>query len=173
MKRQREGRAVAEAVGRPEPPSEEFAVPPPFIYAAGFLIGWLLHRWHRLPIASGSNGVHLLAVLGWVLVALWAVVAFAALFQFLRAGTTVIPGRPARALVTAGIYRLTRNPMYLSLTLLYAGLSLLLDSWWPPIFLPVAVAIIDRVVIANEERYLAAAFPDAYADFRRRVRRWI
>jgi protein-S-isoprenylcysteine O-methyltransferase Ste14 len=148
-------------------------LPPPIIYAIGFLVGYLLQRWHSLRLAATTSGAELLAVVGWTLIWLWAILAGAALFQFVRARTTVIPNRPARALVTHGIYRFTRNPMYLSVTLLYAGLMLLVNSWWPVFLLPIIVVIIDRAVIGREERYLAAAFPEAYAEYRRRVRRWL
>ena len=97
----------------------------------------------------------------------------AAFAAFRRARTTVIPGRPANALVTAGPYQVTRNPMYVSFVALYIGATLLLNTWWPALLLPVVVFVIDRFVIRNEERYLAAAFPREYAEYRARVRRWL
>jgi len=63
--------------------------------------------------------------------------------------------------------------MYLSLVCLYVAVALMLDTWWALVLLPVVVLVIDRAVIAREERYLTAAFPAEYAAYRARVRRWL
>jgi protein-S-isoprenylcysteine O-methyltransferase Ste14 len=63
--------------------------------------------------------------------------------------------------------------MYVGLTSLYVGLSVLSDSWWPLVFLPVVLAALWFLVIRREERYLAAAFGEEYAAYRQRVRRWL
>jgi len=63
--------------------------------------------------------------------------------------------------------------MYMSLTALYLGLTIILRSWWPLILLPVVLLIIRRYVIAREERYLAGAFPLEYPAYCARVRRWL
>jgi protein-S-isoprenylcysteine O-methyltransferase Ste14 len=106
------------------------------------------------------------------------VIVYAALFlgafaAFRRHRTTLIPNRPATAFVTSGPYRFTRNPMYLSLVALYLGVSAFANSWWPVILLPLVIVVIDRAVIAREERYLAATFPGEYSAYRSRVRRWL
>jgi protein-S-isoprenylcysteine O-methyltransferase Ste14 len=63
--------------------------------------------------------------------------------------------------------------MYVGLVALYLGVTLLMNSWWPLFFLPVVVILIDRTVIAREERYLASAFPAEYGAYTKRVRRWL
>ena len=103
----------------------------------------------------------------------WLALMLAAFATFGRAKTTPFPNRPASALVTSGPYRFTRNPMYLSLIALYIGLTLMLNSWWPLMMLPLVLVIIDRAVIAREERYLTDAFPADYPAYQRRVRRWL
>ncbi len=155
------------------PTSAGVHFPPPFVYAIGFLIGYGLDRRIRWPIASSAAAGSAVAMGGWTLVVLAVIGAGAALTRFARAHTTVFPHRPARALVVTGIYRFTRNPMYLSLAVLYSGLALLIDSWWPLALLPLVLVIIDRGIIAREERYLLAVFPSRYAEYRRRVRRWL
>ena len=153
----------------PDHPNVNF--PPPFVYAAGIVIGWLADRTWPLPIFDRPAGVRLaLAVLfglGWL------VFCAPALMNFHRSRTTLVPNRPASALVTSGIYRVTRNPMYVSLALLYLAVAMVLNSWWPVVLLPLVLAVIDRVVIAREERYLARTFPHDYAEYRARVRRWL
>lgn len=145
--------------------------PPPLIYVAGIAIGWLLQRWRPLPITTGASAARTVgAVLVFVIYLAFFVPAFAA---FRRAHTSIIPNRPAAAFVTTGPYRVTRNPMYVSLVALYLAVTLVLNSWWPVALLPVVVLAIDRLVIAREERYLGDAFPREYAEFRSRVRRWL
>jgi protein-S-isoprenylcysteine O-methyltransferase Ste14 len=96
-----------------------------------------------------------------------------AFFGFFRARTTVRLDRPASSLVTSGPYRFTRNPMYVSLSLLYAGVATLYQSVWAWLFLPIVAAYIDRRVICSEEGFLARRFGPDYARYCARVRRWI
>ena len=96
-----------------------------------------------------------------------------AFFGFFRARTTVRPDRAASSLVTSGPYRITRNPMYVSQTLLYAGVATLYQSVWAWLFLPVVVTYIDRRVIRLEERFLESRFGADYARYCTHVRRWI
>ena len=63
--------------------------------------------------------------------------------------------------------------MYVSLIALYLGISLWLNTWWPLALLPVVVVLVDRLVIAREERYMATAYPGEYDAYRARVRRWL
>jgi protein-S-isoprenylcysteine O-methyltransferase Ste14 len=145
--------------------------PPPILYVAGIVAGMLLDRWRPLRIADGW-------ILGRVAITVISFAVFAALFVgafslFLRARTAIIPNRPASVLVTDGPYRFTRNPMYVSMVALYVGVTMVLNSWWPLMLLPIVVLAVDRMVIAREERYLADAFPSEYDAYRARVRRWI
>lgn len=93
---------------------------------------------------------------------------------FRRAGTTVNPLRPAAStqLVTAGIYRYTRNPMYLGHALILAGWTLHLGNALALIALPAFLLFVARFQIQPEERALARRFP-GYARYRRQVRRWL
>ena len=159
--------------GEPEagPPHPGVRFPPPFLFAGGWLAGWLLDRSYPLPLLADApaelgSAALLLCVAGVALVA-WG------MLTFLGARTSVIPDRPARRLVASGPYRFTRNPMYVGLTTLYVGLTLLARSWWPLVFLPVVMALLGALVIRREERYLASAFGAEYEAYRRRVRRWL
>jgi protein-S-isoprenylcysteine O-methyltransferase Ste14 len=145
--------------------------PPPLLYAVAFLAGYLLHR--AYPLAIVADGSLALEIAGAICVGVWALFMGAAFASFLRARTNILPNRPAVTLVTTGPYRFTRNPMYVSLVLLYVGGALLLDTWWPLFFLPLVIVAIDRLVIAREERYLLDAFGGHYDAYCRRVRRWI
>jgi protein-S-isoprenylcysteine O-methyltransferase Ste14 len=63
--------------------------------------------------------------------------------------------------------------MYVSLFALYVAVALFANTWWPIVILPLVLIVVDRAVIAREERYLASAFPTEYAAYRARVRRWL
>jgi protein-S-isoprenylcysteine O-methyltransferase Ste14 len=91
---------------------------------------------------------------------------------FARARTAIYPNQPARALVTTGPYRFSRNPMYLGLTAAYFGLALVLNWAWPLVLLPVVLGALSALVIDREERHLASSFGTAYTEYRRHVRRW-
>ena len=145
--------------------------PPPFVYVAGIMIGWLLQRWLPWPITAGPSRARVVIAVLFALAYLGLFIG--ALRAFRRVRTTLVPNRPATAFVTDGSFRWTRNPMYLSLVCLYVAVALMLDTWWALVLLPVVVLVIDRAVIAREERYLTAAFPAEYAAYRARVRRWL
>jgi protein-S-isoprenylcysteine O-methyltransferase Ste14 len=80
---------------------------------------------------------------------------------------------PTTALVTGGPYRISRNPIYLALTLVYLGLALAWGSLWPVVLLAPLLIVMRYGVIGREERYLEARFGDAYRAYRAAVRRWI
>ena len=141
------------------------------MFAAGVLIGGLVNGWRPLPIV-GPELRSAVWMAGIVLVILWAALAGWAMGTFVRAGTAIAPNRPATRVVAHGPFRFTRNPMYLSFVLFYAGFTLIMNSWWPFILLPIVLVIIQRQV-RREERYLAAAFGPEYDAYRARVRRWV
>jgi protein-S-isoprenylcysteine O-methyltransferase Ste14 len=91
---------------------------------------------------------------------------------FRAAGTHVEPWKPATALVTDGIFRRVRNPMYTGLTLLLTGLSILLMSDWMLVMTILFVPVIHFGVVKREERYLEAKFGDAYRQYKARVPRY-
>lgn len=112
-------------------PHSGVSFPPPFVYAAAFVAGLLLHRVWPLTIAGPDHesARRVVLAIGATLLLTWLTLMVWAFFTFGRARTTIIPNRPAAALVTYGPYRLSRNPMYLSLALGYAGLALELNKW--------------------------------------------
>jgi protein-S-isoprenylcysteine O-methyltransferase Ste14 len=110
---------------------------------------------------------------GAVVFAMGATIAGWGLLIFRRARTTTVPGRTSAALVTWGPYRITRNPMYVGLTLAYLGEAGILKQVWPVILLPVVLAYLNWIVIPLEEARLTEGFQGDYERYRARVRRWI
>jgi len=94
---------------------------------------------------------------------------------FQRVGTTVNPLRPAVCthLVTSGIYRYTRNPMYLGRAVILLGWALYLHNAAALMAIPAFMLYITRFQIQPEERHLSARFPDAYAAFCKQASRWL
>jgi protein-S-isoprenylcysteine O-methyltransferase Ste14 len=145
--------------------------PPPLIYLGFLVAGIVIGRALALP--GFGLGSTVATAFGWGLVLVGLVVNFSSAGMFRRSGTAIIPFKPASRLVTSGIYRWTRNPMYLGMALLYAGIAVLFESILALILLTVVIAIIDSQVIAREEAYLGRQFGDEYRAYKARVRRWI
>src|SRR3954447_10379470 len=144
-------------------------VPPPLIYLLALLSGLLLNRRLHVPFLPRMVA----RVLGWPLVG--GGMALAAWFTRTMHGadTTRRPDKPVSSLVQDGPFRYSRNPGYLSLTMLYAGIAILRNALWAILLLPLALYVIQREVIEREERYLKRTFGEEYLSYKRKVRRWV
>ena len=154
-----------------EPDSARVRFPPPFVYLGTLLLGFAAE-----PLtAFRSFGIDsaVLAGAGLLLFVGGAVIGLPATRLFRRLGTNVEPWRPATRIVTAGAYRWTRNPMYLGMALIYAGLAFAFDGPIALLLLPLVLIVIRTQVIAREECYLEAKFGDEYRSYKARVRRWL
>ena len=90
-----------------------------------------------------------------------------------RARANILPHRAATALVTAGPFSFTRNPIYFGNTLLLLGAALLLHDLWFVVAALVAALAVDRLAIRREEAHLAAKFGAEWEEYRQKVRRWL
>ena len=145
---------------------------PPLIYMAGIAVSILLHFYYPLPWFS-SPLADILFAAGWLALLAVAALFFTSIRTMARAKTTLNPNAVPDHLVTSGPFSFTRNPMYLGMASLYAGLAFIANSPVALILLPVVLLIVQTQVIAREERYLAAKFGESYLDYKRRVRRWL
>jgi protein-S-isoprenylcysteine O-methyltransferase Ste14 len=144
-------------------------LPAPAIFAGLFIIGLALN-W-AIPAVALPPGAR---TLGWaLLIAGFVAIGLPGIIALRRAGTSPNPRRPTTALVVTGPYRFTRHPLYLSMTIIYAGLALAVNAVVALVLLPVAVALIDRGPMVREERYMEQKFGDAYRAYKARVRRWL
>jgi len=143
--------------------------PPPLIFAAFFLSGIALDT--LFPVATRADTA--VRWTGGALIAAAAIVGIAVALQFRRAGTHLEPWKPTTVLVTGGLYRLSRNPAYIALAMLYAGVALALGKAWTLAMLAPALTVIQLGVIRREERYLERKFGDSYRAYCRAVRRWL
>ena len=143
--------------------------PPPLIYAGGLVIGLLANR--RYPVPFLPHG--LARVLGWLLIISGLAIGTLGFREMKRAGTNVDPREPTTTIVTGGPYRFTRNPLYLSMTLIYVGISALANALPSVLLLPAVLHIMRRGVIEREERYLERKFGAEYLNYKAQVRRWM
>lgn len=146
-------------------------IPPPIIFLvlviSGYFLGSLTDAWYPdwgdrfnglLAVATATPGASLL---------------LASLVLFERSGQRPEPWTPTPELINNGIYRYTRNPMYLGIALIQVGTGIWLQNIWIIIFTPISLLIVLWVAILPEEKYLQAKFGDQYAEYKARVRRWL
>ena len=146
-------------------------IPPPVVALAVALLMWLVARvTPELAVNIPARGV-----IAAVIFAVGLAVAISAVVRFGRARTTVNPLAPetASSLVTSGIYRFTRNPMYLGLLFALLAWSVVLANPLVLIFLPVFVLYMNRFQIGPEEAALTGRFGEEFVAYTSRVRRWI
>ena len=144
-------------------------VPPPILLIVVVLVGYGLQQaWAlELPNWSGWSGA------GWGLIGVGLAILITGWVQFYRAKTNILHHRPASNLIQSGLYRFSRNPIYVSGLLLQLGIALLMNNLWIVLLVPVSKLVFDRYVIAREEAYLERAFGEVYVDYKRTIRRWL
>ena len=152
-------------------PPSGIRFPPPAIYALLLAAGFLLHR--RWPAAIWPGHVREMRVAGALLFAAGAGLGIWAVATFRGARTSPNPMSPTTALAMKGPYRFTRNPMYLGMSILSAGFAVFWNALWPLLAVPVSMVLVNVLVIAKEEAYLARLFGENYLGYKSRVRRWL
>ena len=136
-------------------------LPPIWLLACAF-IAWSFPG--PLPVLFWP-GVVLLIVAAWITIA--------AMAQFRRSKTTIIPHKAPSALITGGVFRFSRNPIYLADVLILLGVSLIWGSALGLLLTPALALVLDRRFIQPEEARLAEAFGSDFEDYRSQVRKWI
>lgn len=144
-------------------------IPPPLIYIIGFLFAYAMNKFYQIPMLGPPLSIilALLAVTPSAFLGLWS------LLEFWRARTNILPHKPSSSLVIVGPYRVTRNPMYVSLALLYVSVGFLLSIAWAFVVLPAVIFIVNIYVIRREESYLESKFSEQYRDYKKQVSRWL
>ncbi|MBI4274581.1 MAG: isoprenylcysteine carboxylmethyltransferase family protein [Rhizobiales bacterium] len=146
--------------------------PPPLIALAvlvfGLLFDWLLPAYVLATFIAFWTRI----AIGVALMAAGLTLAFVARTRFVRAGTNVEPWKPSLNLVTGGIFGWLRNPMYVGLTILLAGLAIALASDWMLVLLVAAALTMHFGVVLREERYLEKKFGETYRAYKNKVPRY-
>jgi protein-S-isoprenylcysteine O-methyltransferase Ste14 len=147
-------------------------IPVPWVFVAAYVVGLGLQLAFPTRVPSATPGLCIRAG-GIVLLGTGAALAVWCLVIFRSHHTTTIPFGISTKLVTWGPYRFSRNPMYVSLALVYLGEAGLLAQLWPLVTLPPVIAYMNWIVIPYEESRLRVEFGNDYEGYRARVRRWI
>ena len=145
------------------------AIPPPLFYGCALLIGLGLDWLWPYPVLPDLAQYWV----GGVVIALSGVLLAVVLREFFRAKTSFSTRSSSSALITSGPFRYSRNPAYVSLSMLYFGFGIVNDSVWILGLGVVAVLITHYAVILCEEAYLERKFGDEYRTYVAEVRRWI
>lgn len=145
--------------------------PPPLLFCFTLGLGLLIEYFVlRIPMTARETLRYTIAaplfVIGGLLIAV-------ALGLFWRANTRPEPWQPSTAIVTGGVYRFTRNPMYLGMALAYAAAAVALDSGISLLLLVPLIGVVHIAVIGREERYLMGKFGNEYLRYKERVRPWL
>lgn len=116
---------------------------------------------------------NILRNVGFGLIVLGFLLGVAALYEFQRGRTTVNPHGSVSSIITSGIYRFTRNPIYLGFLLMLICIPLYSGTYWGLILVPVFIYFMNDLVIEREEAYLEKKFGNIYSSYKSRVRRWL
>lgn len=146
-------------------------IPPPLLYIAIFFLAIFMQK--MIPINKDFFFTTTAKIIGVLIILISLFFSFPAILQFFKTKNTLITIKPANSLQTTRIYSISRNPMYISLLLVYTGLSFIIGNWWNLILLPVLFLIIQEYVIKREEKYLDRRFGQSYLDYKTKVRRWL
>jgi protein-S-isoprenylcysteine O-methyltransferase Ste14 len=142
---------------------------PPALYAGTLLTGLLLSFVFPTDFLPRSAAL-VLGVLAFICAGLIAISAFRAMKH---ANTAVNPSQPTTAIVSDGVFSWSRNPIYLSLTLLYIGITSLFSALWALLLLLPLLVIVQIGIVQREEIYLERKFGDEYLHYKASVRRWV
>jgi protein-S-isoprenylcysteine O-methyltransferase Ste14 len=150
-------------------PSVNRNVHPPILalmyIGIAFLLGWFIPIRFPVPV--------ILRNLGFFMTFIGFLLGVGAFIEFRKAHTTLDPHGSVRQLVTAGVYRFSRNPIYLGFLLMVMGLPLNSGLYWGIPIAPIFATMMGRLVIEREEAYLEKKFKDQYTSYKSRVRRWL
>lgn len=143
---------------------------PPYIYLAAVVIGWLLHLAFPLPFMPDT--ISGLVAGGAVFLLALGIVALA-FRQFRAAQTSIDPYRPSSNIISTGLFAISRNPVYVAMTIALIGIAMMVNSLWILALTPVVLVVMHFGVVKREEAYLDAKFGEAYRAYKQRVRRWL
>ena len=144
-------------------------VPPPLIYMVPLVLGLMLDRIRQVSLLP--RGVA--RGLGWSLMGGGVVLNAWFLKAIRKTNVPLRTDKPVPRLITEGPFRYSRNPSYLALAMIYAGIASLRNSLWAMLLLPAVVMAMHREVIGREERYLERTFGEEYLIYKEKVRRWV
>ena len=155
----------------PEKDCPNVRIPPPIIFFAFLCIAGVLEYWFELDYPKGPLGLRMTIAL--IVFTFSGYLALHAFVVLKRRGTYIDPNRPTTRIVDDGPFRISRNPMYLSLVLILFALSVLFISPWFFLSAMCLGLVFDRIAVLPEELYLEHKFGERYKEYKSKARRWI
>jgi len=146
-------------------------IPPPLVFLAGVIVGVVVHAFVTpLPIGLSAG---LRIALGVAVAVPGLVLMGGAIGLFRHTGQDPKPWKSTPEIVSTGVYRVTRNPMYVGMALLQIAIGVGIANWWVIILVPVALAVVHATAVRPEEVYLERKFEDEFTRYKALVRRWL
>jgi protein-S-isoprenylcysteine O-methyltransferase Ste14 len=149
--------------------SPQVRIPPPLVFLVCILLGVGIQRFFPAPIFSPSVRWSLAALFLGTGISLMAYCVTA----FIKRKTNLVPWKPTTALVISGVYRYSRNPIYIAFILIGWGIAFAVNNFWMLISMFVFAGVVQKTAIVKEEKYLEQKFGEGYLAYKHRVRRWI
>lgn len=142
---------------------------PPVLVSTLVLAAFFLNKLFPLSL----NFPKALVWIGYALALIGLGLTISAASGFMRARTTLDPHGSVSTIVTSGLYRYSRNPIYLGFLCLLIGFPFIFRNYWGLILSPLLIVLMNTLVIQHEEAYLERKFGEVYTDYKSRVRRWL
>ena len=146
-------------------------IAPPLLFIIVLAAGLLLNLACPLDIMT-DPGIRARSLAIWLFI-LAGIVQAPTILLMLRNKTALRPDRETTTLITTGFFKYSRNPLYLSLIMIFCGIALYNNLLWLIILVPVLFGALERAVICHEEKYLERLFDEEYIQYKKKVRRWI
>ncbi len=143
--------------------------PPPLVFVLFMASFYLIH--FQFPLHYTEHSAARYLGVGIIIGSLFLLLSLVRSFS--KAKTKVEPWKPTKHLITTGIYRYSRNPIYLGFCLVTLGISLVLDSVWLLLAIPMSLWVVFHIAVKKEETYLLAKFGHEYQEYKNNVRRWL
>lgn len=142
---------------------------PPLLFGGTLLLALLLRFLFPTPFVPTPAAL----TTGIVIALVGVCILLLGFREMIRHKTTINPSGVTTTIVSRGVYRYTRNPMYIALTLFYMGIGIAANAWWGFLLLIPLLIVVQRGIIEREERYLTRKFGDEYLHYKQKVRRWL
>jgi protein-S-isoprenylcysteine O-methyltransferase Ste14 len=146
-------------------------IPPPLFFVLCLGIAFILE--YLFPVDLQGIPFILRMIIGAILLIISCAIAISAFIVLIRNKTPFDPAKPTIRIIKEGPFRFSRNPLYLSLIILYSGIAFLVFSIWLFISIPVLYLLLYFFAVKPEECYLSVKFGEEYEAYKNRVRRWI
>lgn len=145
--------------------------PPPLLTVVCIAAGWIAGHFRPFPFVPGPERLRDVLCVAFLLLAAGFLVA--GVGQLMKHKEDPSPYKPTKAIVGSGVYRFTRNPIYIGFLTVVLAVSVCADNAWLLLSFVALFVLLHFGVVKREERYLSAKFGEGYDEYRRRVRRWL